>query len=61
MRVKAAVCPAAHWSVSFNLHGIQQVLITEARRPANVKLSLPDAAGTGVMELRVRARRQKKQ
>lgn len=49
--VEAGVRPAANWSVSLNLHGIQQVLLTETGRPADLQLSLLNAAGTEVMEL----------
>lgn len=51
VRVEAGVCPAANWSVSLNLHGIQQVLVTETRGPADLKLGLPNTAGTKVVEL----------
>lgn len=50
--VEAGVCPAAHWAIRFNLHGIEQVLVMETRRPADLKLGLPNAAGTRVMQLR---------
>lgn len=35
-RVKAGVRPAANWAVSLNLHGIEQVHVTEAGGPAHV-------------------------
>lgn len=50
-RVEAGVGPAANWSVSLNLHGVQQVLVTETGRPADLNLSLLNTAGTRVMEL----------
>lgn len=49
--VEAGVCLAANWSVSLNLHGIQQVLVAEAGRPADLELSSLNTAGTSVMEL----------
>lgn len=49
--IEAGVRPAANWSVSLNLHGIQQVLVPETGRPADLELSLPNTAGTKVMEL----------
>lgn len=49
--VEAGVRPAANWAVSLNLHGIQQVLVTETGRPADLELSLTNTAGTRVMEL----------
>lgn len=49
--VEAGVRPAANWTVSLNLHGIQQVLVTETGRPADLELSLPNTAGTRVMQL----------
>lgn len=59
--VEAGVRPAANWSVSLNLHGIQQVFITETGRPADLELSLPNTAGTKVMELETeRGNRKKK-
>lgn len=61
-RVEAGVRPAANWSVSLNLHGIQQVLVTETGRPADLELSLPNTAGTRVMQLETeRGNRQKKE
>lgn len=61
-RVEAGVRPAANWAVSLNLHSIQQVLVTETRRPADLELSLSNTAGTGVMELETkRGNRKKKQ
>lgn len=51
MWVKAGVCPAANWTIRLNLHGIQQVLVTETGRPADLNLSCPDPAGTRVVEL----------
>lgn len=50
-RVEAAVCLAANRAVGLNLHGVQQVLLAEAGRPAHVKLGLLNAAGPKVMEL----------
>lgn len=58
--VEAGVCPAANWAISFNLHGIQQVLIMETGRPVDLKLSLPNAAGTRVMELHTERGSRKK-
>lgn len=49
--VQAGVCPAANWAVSLNLHGIQQVLITETGRPADLKLCFTNTAGTVVVKL----------
>lgn len=49
--VEAGVCLAANWSVSLNLHGIQQVLVTEAGGPADLELSSLNTTGTSVMEL----------
>lgn len=49
--VQAGVCPAANWAVSLNLHGIQQVLITETGRPADLELCLANTAGTVVVKL----------
>lgn len=53
-RVEAAVCLAANRAVGLNLHGVQQVLLTEMGRPAHVKLGLLNAAGPKVMELETR-------
>lgn len=58
--VEAGVCPAANWAVSLNLHGIQQVHVTETGGPAHVELRLLNAAGTRVMELETEQERQKK-
>lgn len=49
--VEAGIRLAANWSVSLNLHGIEQVLVTETGRPADLELSLLNTAGTRVMEL----------
>lgn len=54
--VEAGVRPAANWSVSLNLHGIQQVLVTEAGGPADLELRLLNAAGARVMELETKTR-----
>lgn len=59
--VEAGVCPAANWSVSLNLHGIQQVLVTETGGPADLELSLLNTAGTRVMELETEGGNRKKQ
>lgn len=53
-RVEAAVCLAANRAVGLNLHGVQQVLLTEVGRPAHVQLGLPNAAGPKVVELETR-------
>lgn len=53
-RVEAAVCLAANGAVGLNLHGVQQVLVTETGRPANLELGLLNAAGPKVMELQSR-------
>lgn len=53
-RVEAAVCLAANRAVGLNLHGVQQVLVTETGRPADLELGLLNAAGPKVMELRSR-------
>lgn len=58
--VEAGVCPAANWAVGLNLHGIQQVHVTETGGPAHVELRLLNAAGTRVMELETEQERQKK-
>lgn len=49
--VEAGFCTAANRSVSSDLHCIQQVLVTETGRPADLELSLLNTAGTKVMEL----------
>lgn len=59
MWVEAGVCPAANWAVSLNLHGVQQVLVTETGRPADLKLSLPNTTGTGVVELEREKQKQR--
>lgn len=53
-RVEAVVCLAANRAVGLNLHGVEQVLVTETGRPANLELGLLDAAGPEVMELEMR-------
>ena len=58
--VKAGVRPAANWSVSLNLHGIQQVLVTEAGGPADLELRLLNAAGARVMELETKTGNREK-
>lgn len=50
-RVEAGVRPAANWPFTLNLHGIQQVLITETGGPADLELGLLNTAGTRVVEL----------
>lgn len=57
--VEAGVRPAANWSVSFDLHGIQQVLVTETGRPADLKLRVLNTAGTRVMELETKKEQKK--
>lgn len=52
-RVEAVVCLAANRAVGLNLHGVEQVLVTETGRPANLELGLLNAAGPKVMELEV--------
>lgn len=49
--VEAVVCLAANRAVGLNLHGVQQILVTETGRPAHVKLGLLNTAGPKVMEL----------
>lgn len=53
-RVEAGVCLAANRAIGLNFHSVQQVVVTETGRPANVKLCLLDAAGPKVMELEMR-------
>lgn len=53
-RVEAVVCLAANRAVGLNLHGVEQVLITETGGPANLELGLLNAAGPKVMELEMR-------
>lgn len=53
-RVEAVVCLAANRAVGLNLHGVEQVLVAETGRPANLELGLLNAAGPKVMELEMR-------
>ena len=57
-RVEAVVCPAANRAVALNLHGVQQVVVTETGWPAHVKLGLLNAAGPKVMDLEIRRKLQ---
>lgn len=55
-RVEAVVCLAANWPIGLNLHGIQQVLVTETGGPAHLELGVLNAAGPKVMDLETRRR-----
>lgn len=59
-RVECGVRPAANWPFSLNLHGIQQVLVTETGGPADLELGLLNTAGTRVMELEAQRGNRKK-
>lgn len=57
-RVEADVCLAANRPVGLNLHGVEQVLLTETGRPAHLEPGLLNAAGPKVVELEMSRKEQ---